>query len=406
MAQHEKDKQKEDNMTKKGLFFISNYRDVTCAVGRDPSYWILKGLDRANQFKVYSTANRVINSNCFNNIEFLKLGYKGNIQIQKPGYNYAIYKAYKKVKAEVKLIHHCEMFQVGKGYNLIPLLSNIKDKAFIIGPMELPHKVFEDDFLVDSSGFKKSIKKNVYRNRNILGSAFKTLFKKTIANADVVIVPDTEVKKELSRYIDKNKIELINYGVDLSAYDEYRYTADENNYDIVFAGGALERKGVEYLLEAISQIKSKFTEVKLHLRTNGYRIKAYKKLSKDLGITENVVFHGRSELKKYLELLSNSRLLCLPTLSEGYSWTILDALCLGVPVVTTTECRCSDLFEYGDIGLMVKPCDSDALSDAILKLFSDFELCKKFSENGLKKREQFNYKKIISKYEEIYEKYI
>jgi len=391
---------------KTGLFFISDYRDVTCEPGRDPAYWILKELDRADRFKVYSTANKVINNSCFKNIDFLTLGYKGSIQIQKPGYNYTIYKAYKKVGDDVKIIHHCEKFQVGKGYNLIPLLSNISDKIFMIGPVQLPHNVFEDDFLVNSTGLKRSIKKSVYVNLNNLGSVFKILFKKTIENADVVIVPDSEVKKELSRYIDKNKIELINYGVDLSIYGEYRGTVDENNYDLVFAGSAIERKGVKYLIEAISLIKTQFPEVKLHLMADGYKIEEYKKLSKDLGITENVVFHGRLEKNKYLELLSNCRLLCLPTLSEGYSWTVLDALCLGVPVVTTTECRCNDLFENGAIGLRVKPADPDALADAILKLFNDFELCKKFSENGLKKREEFGNEIIIPKYMRLYEEYI
>ena len=393
-------------MTKTGLFFISDYRDVTCEPTRDQSYWILKELDGADRFKVHSTANRVINSSCFRNIDFLTLGYKGSIQIQKPWYNYTIYKAYKKVDDGVKIIHHCEKFQVGKGYNLIPLLSNISDKIFMIGPVQLPHNVFEDDFLVNSTGLQGSVKKSVYMNRNNLGSMFKLLFKKTIENADVVIVPDSEVKKELSRHIDKNKIELISYGVDLSIYSEYRGTADENNYDLVFAGSAIERKGVKYLLEAIPLIKDQFPEIKLHLLTNGYKIEEYKKLSKDLGITENVVFHGRLEKNKYLELLSNCRLLCLPTLSEGYSWTVLDALCLGVPVVTTTECRCNDLFENGDIGLRVKPGNSDALADAILKLFNDFELCKKFSENGFKKREEFNYGRTIPKYVELYERYI
>ena len=62
-----------------GLFFISDYRDVTCEIGRDPVYWALKGLDRADRFKVYSTTNRVINSSCFRNINFPTLGYKGKI---------------------------------------------------------------------------------------------------------------------------------------------------------------------------------------------------------------------------------------------------------------------------------------------------------------------------------------
>lgn len=81
-------------------------------------------------------------------------------------------------------------------------------------------------------------------------------------------------------------------------------------------------------------------------------------------------------------------------------------MCMGVPVVTTTECRCNELFKNGKIGIKVEPRSSEQLADAILKLFNDFELCKKFSENGLKKREKFDYAKVIPKYVELYEKYI
>ena len=394
-------------MTKKGLFFISDYRNVTCEPGRDPSYWILKELDKNNKFEVYSTANKVIDSSCFKNIDFLTLTYKGNIQIQRPLYNYRIYKAYKRIKDEIEIIHHCEMFQYQRGYNLIPILSSdMEDKAFIIGPIELGHKVFEDDFLVDTKGFGRFSKKIVYRNRNNLGKLWKFLFKKTIEHADKVIAPDEEVKKALSNYISSSKIEIINYSVDLSIYRKYKYSADKNNYDIIYAGEASERKGVKYLLRAIPLIKKHFPEVKLHLRTAGYKVEEYKKIIKELDISENVFFHERLEINKYLELLSKSRLLCLPTLSEGYGWTILDALCSGVPVVTTTECRCNELFGGGNIGIRVEPEDSEMLAEAILKLFNDFELCKKFSENGLKKREKFDYKKIIPKYVALYEKYI
>ena len=84
-------------MTKTGLFFISDYRDVTCEPGRDPAYWILKELNEVDRFKVYSTANMVTNSSCFGNIDFLTLGYKGKIDIQRPGYNHSIYNAYNNI---------------------------------------------------------------------------------------------------------------------------------------------------------------------------------------------------------------------------------------------------------------------------------------------------------------------
>jgi len=393
-------------MKKPRLFIVSDYRDVTCEPGRDPSYWILKKLDKNDKFNVYSTTNKVLDRSCFKNIDFLTLGYKGDIQIQKPRYNYSIYKAYKKVEEEVQMIHHCEKFQVSRGYNFIPILSKMNDKPFLIGPLELPHKVFEDDFLSDTKSFKRLSKKFGYHGISTLRHIFQYLFKKTIEHADKVIVPDTEVKNELIKYISPSKIELINYGVKLSTYQSYRYEADENNYNIIYAGSTLERKGIKYLLEAIPSIEQEFPDVTLHLRTSGYKVEEYKKIIKEIGISKNVIFHERLEKEKYLELLSKSRVLCLPTLSEGYGWTVLDALCLGVPVVTTTECRCNDLFENSNIGIRVTPGDSKVLAEAILKLFNDFELCKKFSQNELRKREKFDYATVIPKYVELYEKYI
>lgn len=395
-------------MEKKGLFFISDYRDVTCAPGRDPSYWVLRELDRGNRFEVHSTANRVSDRSCFRNIDFLELGYKGDIQIQKPGYNYAIYKAYKRVIDKVEIIHHCEKFQIGKGYNLIPILSDVEDKTLLIGPIEVTHEIFKNDFLSGAKGSEKFSKGFVYHGRGSFGKILKPLFEKTIEHADKLIVCDAQVKRALSKYVSPNKIEVINYSVDVSAYRGHEYNVNENNYDIIYAGAAIERKGVNYLLEAIQTVKKYFPDVKLHIRAGGYRTEEYKDIIKDLNIVGNVIFHDKLELNEYLDLISKSRLLCLPTLSDNYCYIVLDALCLGVPVVVTDVCsRCSnDLFEGGDIGIIVEPKSSEQLADAILKLFNDFELCKKFSENGLKKRDKFDHKKIIPKYIELYEKYI
>ena len=389
-------------MTKTGLFFISDYRDVTCEPGRDPAYWILKELNEADRFKVYSTANRVINSSCFKNIDFLTLDYKGKIDIQRPGYNYAIYNAYKKVKDNVEIIHHCEKFQVGKGYNLIPLLSGLSDKSLIIGPMHFPHLVFENDYLAGTSGTSKTLKKFEFKNKKLFNIVFKMLFKKTIARADKVIVPNQQVKKELENYISPKKIKIINYGVDLPLYRKHEYKADENNFKIIFPSMAIERKGVEYLLEAICLVKKQIPEVKLYLLTDGYKVNDYKMIVKKLDISKNIIFCGKLEQNKYLELVSNCRMMCQPTLSDSYGWTVLDAMCLGVPVVTTEKCGCPDLFENGDIGIRVEPKDPHSLAEAILKLFNDYELCKKFSRAGINKREDYDYKKITQKYIELY----
>lgn len=377
-----------------------------------PDYRILKNLNDDNRFRVYSIANRIIDKRCFKNINFLTLNHSRtffNIRIpQEPVYNYSIYKTYKKVENEVNIIHHCGSFQYQTGYNLIPLLSNIEDKAFLIGPMEIPHLIFENDFLADSRRVRRIFNKLFYvTNRQCFSKLFNILFEKTIKNADRIIVPNKEVKDKVTNYIDKNKVKVISYGVDLSIFKKFSYKADKNNYSIVYAGSAIERKGVEYLLKAVALVKKQFPKIRLYIRSNGYKLDEYKRMAKKLNIYNNIIFLERKLGKEdFLRLVSKSRLLCLPTLSEGYGWTILEAMCLGVPVVTTNKCGCNELFENGSIGLRVKPKDENALAEGIIELFNDFELCRKFSENGLRKREKFDYEKIIPKYIKLYEEYI
>ena len=388
---------------KNSLFFVSDYRDVNCVPGRDPSYWILNGLNNQYDYPVYSTANVISNHDCFKNIKFLPLNFKGSINIQHPLYNYSIYKSYLKVCDDVQVIHHCEKFQYECGFNLIPILSDLDDKSLIIGPVQFPHKVFENDYLVGKTGFERIFHKSIFKSKSSLGYIFKELFKKTITSADKVVAPNNHVKKSLKKYVSSKDIEIINYGVDLKLYANYSYNADENNFIIIFPSMAIERKGVEYLLEAVSIVKKDYPHIVLYLLSSGYMVSTYKKIVKTLDLSDNVRFCGSMDKQRYLEILSNCRALCLPTLSEGYGWTVLDAMCLGVPVVTTDKCGCPELFEDKNIGLMVKSGDAYALADAISKLFDDYNLCKKMSDNGRSKRSQYDYEAIVPQYLKLYD---
>lgn len=389
----------------KGLFFISDYRDVTCIAGRDPSYWILNALNRQSKFDVYSTVNSITNEECFENIQFLPSNFGGDINIQHPQYNYSLYSSYTKVRESIKVIHHCEKFQYERGYNLIPLLSgsDLKNKSLIIGPIQFPHKVFENDYLVGKKGVEQLIHKSIFKTKPLLGYAFKRLFISTISSADKLIVPNTYVKDSLKKYVPEQNIEIINYGVNLSLYRDYVYSAKENNFKIVYPSMAIERKGVEYLLDAVSILKKDYPSVELYLLSNGYLLEHYRDLSEELGIAENVFFCGTMNKERYLNFISNCRLLCLPTLSEGYGWTILDAMCLGVPVVTTDQCACPELFDNGSIGYMVKSGSSSELAKSISKMFDDYGKCLSFSQNGLKKREQYDYQRIVGRYLQLYD---
>lgn len=363
-----------------GIFYISKFRHVDYSHPRDESCRILSALDRSSH-NVFATATQ-IDKHRFENINFVPV--HGVATIQNPVYNYSIYRAYQKVKDVVDIIHHNEMFQLGVGFNLIPILDDISDRGFIVGPIEMPHRTFKEDGGINTV---------IFHTLPLWRFIFNELFDKTISDANIIIVPDTEVEKQLSDY---NTMK-INYGVDLNNYTDNVYNMD--NRSIFYAGSAIKRKGVEYLLHAISMID----DVTLHLRTGGYLLNTYKQMCHNLKISDRVVFHEEYlDLTSYTKLMSSCRVVCLPTLSEGYSWTILDAMCSGVPVVTTTECHCLDLFQNGSIGMRTSPKNSIELRNALIKLLDDDVLCRKFSRNGLRKRRDYGYNKIIPQYMDLY----
>lgn len=363
-----------------GIFYISKFRDVNNSFTRDESCRILSYLD-SSFHSVYATASN-ISKNPFKNITFMPI--QGRPIIQNPVYNYSIYCAYKKVRDSIDVIHHNEMFQAGVGFNLIPILSNTGNKKIIIGPVEVQHRTFAEDSRINPI---------IFYAKPALRIVFNKLFDETMNNTNVVIVPDTEVEKQMEKY---NTVK-INFGVDLEIYRDNKYNMDNRN--IFYAGSAIKRKGVEHLLHAVSMID----DATLHLRTQGYLIESYKQICHELGISNRVIFHEKFlGIREYTKLMASCRVVCLPTLSDSYGWSIMDAMCMGIPVVTTTECHCSDLFKNGSIGIRTAPANAIELRNSIVEILDNDTLCRKFSENGLRKRKYYDYNKIIPQYMEVY----
>jgi len=76
----------------------------------------------------------------------------------------------------------------------------------------------------------------------------------------------------------------------------------------------------------------------------------------------------------------------LPSVREGLSTAIMEALCMGLPVVTTSARGCGDLVEHGRTGLVVAPGDVAALETALLEMISSPESRRRQGELALAHR--------------------
>ena len=301
----------------------------------------------------------------------------------------------RKLVEKYDIIHHMSPFAIGKDFNLLALATD--NKPFVIGPIEIPHKFFEDEFeLLRVPLFIKLFKDNKLRLK---------LSIKTLERCDVAVAVNNQTKKVLSNFVDKEKIEVIPFGVDTN---KFRYTPPSEDLNILTVGYHIKRKGFEYLIKAMTYVVEEFKDAKLHMVGQGPRTPYLKKLVKELNLTENVIFHGRVSDDKLLQFYKQCRVFCHPSLSEAFSPVRLEAMASGKSIVATNVASGSEeMVEHGKTGFLVPPADSEALARAILKLISDYELAYRMGKRAREVVEKrYDWNVVAKKYYNVYLKLV
>jgi glycosyltransferase involved in cell wall biosynthesis len=130
-------------------------------------------------------------------------------------------------------------------------------------------------------------------------------------------------------------------------------------------------KGHTYLLKAIQKIVQERQDVVFPWFGDGDLYEELKAEAKELCVAEYVRFLGFR--KDIPDLLPQLDIFCLPSLSEGLSLSILEALAAKVPVVTTAVGGSPEVITSGVDGLLVPAADPEALYESICLLVKNKE---------------------------------
>jgi glycosyltransferase involved in cell wall biosynthesis len=118
-------------------------------------------------------------------------------------------------------------------------------------------------------------------------------------------------------------------------------------------------------LQALAELRSHEREplIRLVLVGAGPEEYALRRLTEGLHLADRVVLLGAR--RDVAEIVAASDLFILPSLNEGLSQSLLEAMTLGTPVVATDVGGTSDVVESGRTGWRVPPAQPAALADAI-----------------------------------------
>ncbi len=190
--------------------------------------------------------------------------------------------------------------------------------------------------------------------------------------------------------IPAEKIRLVSLRVDLNQFNpslwvsETYKSGDKVGINLGYIGRLFEGKGLEDLLMAAANLKSKFqiSNFKLLIFGSGPLENKLKKMAKDLDVASKIEWRGFVPYGKVPEALAQIDIFVYPSRHEGFGRSIMEALAMEKAVVATRVGGIPDLIKDGENGFLVPSHDPKALAEKIYKLMEDRDLRGKFGKSG------------------------
>ena len=178
---------------------------------------------------------------------------------------------------------------------------------------------------------------------------------------------------------------------------------------ILSIGRLVEKKGFPILLRAAAMLRREGIDFRLRIIGTGPDEPDLRRLASGLALEECVQFDGPVPHEELLPLFRTADLFVLASIvasdgdRDGLPNVLLEALALGVPVVSTRVSAIPELIEHEETGLLVNPGDPGGLAEQMERLLFDEQLRAKVIEQG--RREvvtRFDVKENVAKLADLF----
>jgi glycosyltransferase involved in cell wall biosynthesis len=243
-------------------------------------------------------------------------------------------------------------------------------------------------------------KKAVFIENSCLRKAAKKVKK--------IVAVSENTKKDLIKKlkIKENKIDIVFNAVNntfRSLPKEEKSKFEDIPKKYILSVGTLEpRKNYVFLLNVFKKILKNSPDIKLVIiGQEGWKFEEIFKQVHNLSIQNSVIFMGYVGQEKLVSYYNNALVLVYPSKYEGFGIPPLEAMKCGCPVVVSDNSSLPEV--VGDAGILCKTNDEDEFVEKIEDLLGNEDKREYFSAKGLRKSEEFSWKKSAEKLLSIFE---
>jgi glycosyltransferase involved in cell wall biosynthesis len=198
--------------------------------------------------------------------------------------------------------------------------------------------------------------------------------------------------------VPRRRLRTILNGVDIR---RFAYLGPRPGGPAVVVARLSPEKDVETLLGAAALAVQEQPSFSLEIAGGGPELPRLERLSGQIGLQGHVRFLG--EVRDVPSVLARASLFVLPSLTEGISLTLLEAMARGLPVVATRVGGNPEVVVDQETGFLVPTKSPQELAQAMLRLRNDPELARRMGLAGRRRVEQvFDVRRMVADYEKLY----
>lgn len=261
------------------------------------------------------------------------------------------------------------------------------------------------------------------KNYEASNPLFKFIVKRVLNLTDFNLAQSPSLTKQYNGLV--NRTNRIGHVYNMISEADY-FIDQDPDYDqniVFFLGHLSHAKGYCDILRVIPEVVADFPDVKFcfagtlideernvfYNGVNGAPIQSSNPKAVFNEVIQsrferNYEYLGKLDRKEKMEWFRKSNIFILPSYSEGFSMSVLEAIAAGKPIITTAVGALKDILEHKKNAILITPGDMSALRNALIEVLSNTTLRKAMAENNRTLRTNFGVKQVVLDYQEIFNK--
>ena len=243
------------------------------------------------------------------------------------------------------------------------------------------------------------------RSRGQVNPTVYSIEKRGMDIADhIICVSELTRRTVIEKYHqDPNKVTTVHNAVDPIPNVEQFVKTPRKEKLVTFLGRITMQKGPEYFVEAAAKVLQRTKNVRFVMAGSGDMMQAMIDLVAARGIADKMHFTGFLKGKQVTQMLADSDVYMMPSVSEPFGISPLEAMQVGTPSIISKQSGCAEILDHA---IKTDYWDIDAMADAIYAIVEYPSIYQTLSKEGRDEVNRITWDKAGLKVRDIYNKVV